>query len=71
MACWFDKKRENADESRMLEPLRQLNACIAELNDGSSCRLHASPVAGASRLSAYAAMERIPKRHARYETIVL
>lgn len=35
VACWFDEEREKADKPRMLELLRQLNARIAELNDGS------------------------------------
>lgn len=35
VACWFDEEREKADKPRMLELLRQLNAHIAELNDGS------------------------------------
>lgn len=71
MACWFDKKREKADKPRMLELLRRLNACVAELNGGSSCRPRASPVAGASHLAAYARHGTRPKRHARYEAIVL
>lgn len=35
VACWFDEEREKADKPRMLELPRQLNARIAELNDGS------------------------------------
>lgn len=35
VACWFDEEREKADKPRTLELLRQLNARIAELNDGS------------------------------------
>lgn len=35
VACWFSEEREKADKPRMLELLRQLNARIAELNDGS------------------------------------
>ena len=70
MTCWLDEERKKADKPRMLELLHQLNARIAKLNDGPR-RPHASPVAGASHLAAYAAMERVPKRRVRYETIVL
>lgn len=35
VACRFGEEREKADKPRMLELLRQLNARIAELNDGS------------------------------------
>lgn len=34
-ACWFDKERERADKSHMLELLSKLNARISEINDGS------------------------------------
>lgn len=34
-ACWFDEKREKADEGKMLDLPGRLNARLAELNDGS------------------------------------
>lgn len=35
VTCWFDEECEKADKPRILELLRQPNARIAELNDGS------------------------------------
>ncbi len=35
LPCWFNEEKEKADKPRMLELLGNLNARIAELNDGS------------------------------------